>query len=259
MDKEVCELIWEEANKYLLSIPGISEELIFIHINHYKISKPLSLNNVYFQLLTSLTNRHAFGRWIGDVYNLKEYYFNYDSKKVVSFYQNWKEIFNAIKNSDFYPPTKMDISNSLNSWVKFCRGSLDGARFLSNFDNLKKFDEFVQSYIKENKHIELANTISNKIYGFGFSLSCDFLKELGYADFVKPDIHITDIFTNIRLCNSRKPEIIFTSLCDFARTLDITPYEADKMFWLIGSGYFHLTQGSPRFKVNKYDFCNIVN
>ncbi len=37
--------------------------------------------------------------------------------------------------------------------------------------------------------------LGREINGFGFALSCDFLKELGYEDFPKPDVHLRDIFT----------------------------------------------------------------
>ena len=32
---------------------------------------------------------------------------------------------------------------------------------------------------------------------------------------------------------------VFTAVARVARNADVTPYNADKLFWLIGSGYFY--------------------
>jgi thermostable 8-oxoguanine DNA glycosylase len=36
--------------------------------------------------------------------------------------------------------------------------------------------------------------ISREVKGIGFPLACDFLKEMGFTGFAKPDVHIKTIF-----------------------------------------------------------------
>ena len=82
--------------------------------------------------------------------------------------------------------------------------------------------------------------LSQEIEGFGFALSCDFLKELGYINFPKPDVHLRDIFTALGLCEDKPDDYkLFKAVIRLAENAGVTPYNADKVFWLIGSGYFY--------------------
>ncbi len=38
-----------------------------------------------------------------------------------------------------------------------------------------------------------------EIFGYGFPLACDFLKEIGYVDYGKPDVHLKNIFCELGL------------------------------------------------------------
>ena len=134
---------------------------------------------------------------------------------------------------------------------------MSGAHFLSRFNSLPEFHDWVQKYIQNDRHVDLANKISEKIHGYAFALSCDFLKELGYSDFVKPDTHIIDIFTDIGLVDSRKVEDVFYAVVNFSKSIEKVPYTVDKMFWLIGSGNFYLTK-KKLIKTNKDMFCNMI-
>ncbi|NCD05852.1 MAG: hypothetical protein EOL97_07010 [Spirochaetia bacterium] len=46
--------------------------------------------------------------------------------------------------------------------------------------------------------IALPLLISKKISGIGFALACDFLKELGFTDYSKPDVHIVAVLTSLQ-------------------------------------------------------------
>lgn len=71
-------------------------------------------------------------------------------------------------------------------------------------------------------------------------MSCDFLKELGYVNFPKPDVHLRDIFTSLSLCPDKNDDYqLFKSIIRVANHANVSPYNADKVFWLIGSGYFY--------------------
>jgi len=78
------------------------------------------------------------------------------------------------------------------------------------------------------------------ISGLGFPLARDFLKALGYLNFAKPDVHIRDIFTALQLCPPKANNYqIFKAVVRVAHNCNRTPYNVDKLFWLIGSGYFY--------------------
>jgi thermostable 8-oxoguanine DNA glycosylase len=82
--------------------------------------------------------------------------------------------------------------------------------------------------------------IDQEIKGLGFALSCDFLKEMGYVNFPKSDVHLRDIFTKLRLCNNKVDNYhLFKAIVRLANNAKVSPYNADKVFWLIGSGNFY--------------------
>jgi len=82
--------------------------------------------------------------------------------------------------------------------------------------------------------------LSREIEGFGFALSCDFLKEMGYVNFPKADVHLRDIFTSLGLCKDKPGDYqLFKAVIRVAGHAGVSAYNADKAFWLIGSGYFY--------------------
>ena len=254
---QVNALIWDEARKYLLSFKDVTNDEINRHLNLYQRVVPSSLNDVYKRLLKTLTNRQGVKNWIGDINNLEQFYCGYDSRKIMKKYSNWEKLFLTIQASDFNPPSSMNIHYKRNSWVQYCKGVISGAYFLSRFNSLPEFHEWVQNHIKNDRHVELANKISDNVHGYAFALSCDFLKELGYSDFVKPDTHIIDIFTGIGLVHSRKVEDVFYAVVNFSKSIRKVPYAVDKMFWLIGSGKFYLTR-KELIKTDKNMFCSMI-
>ena len=81
--------------------------------------------------------------------------------------------------------------------------------------------------------------LDREIHGLGFALACDFLKELGFLEFCKPDVHLKKILSGLGLSESDEDYLIFKSIVRIAKHNGKKPYEIDKLFWLIGSGYFH--------------------
>jgi hypothetical protein len=82
--------------------------------------------------------------------------------------------------------------------------------------------------------------LAQEIEGFGFALACDFLNGLGYENFSKPDVHVKDIFGGLGLCAEGAGDYeVFRAVGRLARNAGVTPYNADKLFWLVGSGYFY--------------------
>jgi len=53
-------------------------------------------------------------------------------------------------------------------------------------------------------------------------------------------VHVKDIFWAIGLCHWGTSDYdVFKAVARVARNVDVTPYNVDKLFWLIGSGYFY--------------------
>ena len=82
--------------------------------------------------------------------------------------------------------------------------------------------------------------LAQEFEGFGFALACDFLNGLGYENFSKPDVHVKAIFGGLGLCAEGAGDYeVFRAVGRLARNAGVTPYNADKLFWLVGSGYFY--------------------
>lgn len=69
-------------------------------------------------------------------------------------------------------------------------------------------------------------------------MACNALKELGYLDYPKPDVHMIDIFESLGLSES-SPYAVFEAIVKMAEANGVTPYEADKILWLICSGKYY--------------------
>jgi hypothetical protein len=77
------------------------------------------------------------------------------------------------------------------------------------------------------------------IDGYGFALACDFLKESGFPEYCKPDVHLMEIFHGVGLVkNNFSPVTTFVKVVEMARAVDENPATVDKLFWIVGSGKF---------------------
>jgi hypothetical protein len=53
-------------------------------------------------------------------------------------------------------------------------------------------------------------------------------------------VHVKDIFGGLGLCAEGAGDYeVFRAVGRLARNAGVTPYNADKLFWLVGSGYFY--------------------
>ncbi len=81
--------------------------------------------------------------------------------------------------------------------------------------------------------------IAEEVFGMGFALSCDSLKELGHTNYPKPDVHLKEIFHALGLSDG-------TDLKTYKATVEMAglegrkSYEIDKVLWLISSGKYYL-------------------
>ena len=116
---------------------------------------------------------------------------------------------------------------------------IDAARFMCDFRDMEDFKSFIAGFgYNPATKMALPLLIATKIRGFGFALACNMLKELGYTDYPKPDIHLIDICESLQL-STRNPYEVFEAIVRMADDNKITPYKVDKIFWLICSGRFY--------------------
>ena len=194
---------------------------------------------------------------IGDISKLSDILCGFDPEKVLREYSTWEGLFIAIADSPYTPTGRMDRNNNKNYWVIFCKAILSISRFLSSYKSIEEFDEFVKGfYINEYSRLALPLLLKQEIFGFGFALACDFLKENGYPEFIKPDTHINDIANGLGISDSKVDFQIFKDVVTYCRRINKLPYEVDKLFWLVGSGNFYLFN----IKVNssKWEFINQI-
>ncbi|TJX59998.1 hypothetical protein E8P77_20660 [Soehngenia saccharolytica] len=151
--------------------------------------------------------------------------------------------------------------NNFNSWRKWSKSIMDAAKFMCNFKDVNDFKNFVNLFdYNLPTRTALPLLISSKISGIGFALACDFLKELGYTNYPKPDVHLIQVFVEAGL-SSKDPISVFEAIVrmsDDCKEIDpeVTPYKIDKIIWLICSGKFYIDEISVGS--HKEEFINII-
>ena len=138
------------------------------------------------------------------------------------------------------------------SWRLWSKAVVDSAKFICSFKSINEFNEFVTKS-KDLKTVPLL--ISKKIRGIGFALACNALKDIGYLDYVKPDVHLIDICDALGITGRDQIEV-FDAMQQIAKDNNITPYKLDKVLWLVCSGYFYEEQ--IRVKGRKEELINKV-
>lgn len=239
--------IYELARGYLpsLNIIGVTDTLIEKYLNPLLIHpKPTSKEELYRHMLQSAQEAHMKTRVIGGsingVDNLSSVLDGFNPATVLSKYEdNWEVLLDQIVK-DVKP--RGQISRAPKGiWPRYCKTILSAAVFLEQFASAGDFFKWIDFFDKDDRaRASLPMLLDNEIEGFGFALSCNFLKELGYVNFPKPDVHLRDIFTELELCREGDDQYhLFKAIIRVATHAKVTPYNADKTFWLIGSGFFY--------------------
>lgn len=165
-------------------------------------------------------------------------------------YENADNLYKAFGENGLCP--KESKQNS--AWYKFAEGIVAGAKKLKTYtygEFESKFDIKLPELDKScEAQICAIEAFYKDIPNIGFELTCDFLKELGFEQYGKPDVHIRNIFFNLGLTNKIKDDKqAFKKIQEIARAVscenshkDITAYYVDKVFWLLASGKFYKHQ-----------------
>lgn len=170
-------------------------------------------------------------------------------------------------------------------WTRYCRTLVSAARFMSSFEDGATFRSWVEppTSFKINKshnentalstsqenivlmtQLAAPYIISSEVYGIGYALACDFLKESGFLSFGKPDVHIKKILVGVGAVPPYATDTqMQIELYRIAKSVEKTPYAVDKILWLIGSGKFYKTpiNGHNTLKIgrNADAFVNFYN
>jgi thermostable 8-oxoguanine DNA glycosylase len=242
-DKKAYEL----AKKYLLKlgVEGVTPELLEKYLSLSEIRpRPDSIAGVYQRLLESAQNANmragVVGGAIGGVDKLGAVLFKFDPVSVMEKYTaGWEQVLDEIE--EHLKPRGKIRRAPRSIWPRYCRTIISGARFLAQFATADDFYSWVDFFDQDDRaRPALPMLLSHEIYGFGFPLACDFLKELGYVNFAKPDVHLKKIFRGLELCPEKAKDYqVFNAIVRVAKHAGVAPYSVDKLFWLIGSGYFY--------------------
>ena len=249
---EKVKLIYKEAENFLYEITPseLRGEDLEKYFNPAKNLK--SKKDILVQLLGSLQNKQSapnvIGFWKDDRKSLfKDILFDYDADTILSTYTA-DLLFECFKKH--FPINNADSKGNL--WKKYAKSVISACEFLSKFNDARDFDNFINrfSYNKFSS-AALPMLLEKEIFGLGFALACDFLKELGYTEYPKPDVHIIDIFHEFGLCK-KNAYSAYKAVIEMAQIVDETPYKVDKIFWLIGSGNYYLDK--KEIRGNKKEF-----
>lgn len=238
---------YELAKGYLpsLNIDGVTESLVEKYLNPLSLNpKPTSKTGLFQRILESAQNANmkagVIGKSIGGVGRLGLVLANFDSKAVLAKYgDSWEAVLGDIVKK--LNPRGQIRRTPRSIWPHYCQTILSAAQFVEQFASSDDFFKWVDFFDQDERaRASLPMLLSHEIVGFGFALSCDFLKELGYVNFPKPDVHLRDIFTALELCEDKNDDYhLFKAIIRVSANANVTPYNADKVFWLVGSGYFY--------------------
>lgn len=262
--------IYNEAYNFLINQVKIEKNIIEKYLKpEEKRNKPNSINDIFKAILESAQNTsmspNVIGKSISGIKSnidpLGILLFNFNPSKTYDKYYHMTdlELFNVIKPSLKKIPEKQVL------WLRYCKTIISTSKFLKQYKNHDAFYNFIDThYQNEQMRLFLPMLLSFEIDGFGFALACDFLKELGYINYGKPDTHIKDIFLELDLLpkipkNSLKADYLSLKILnDIAKMNKTNAYAVDKILWLICSGTLYLDKNLEPLGNNKKEFIKYM-
>ena len=256
--KQKMQRVYVEAQKYLFSMLPASMQPT--DLDKYFIGDRRdfdSMQDVYEQFIYSAQNYQRMPNVI-----------KYDERRehIKSVLQEFDvKVINEMDVDVLYQTFRREFNvtsrdSKQNSWRKWSCAAIDAANFMSNFKDVNDFRAFVAQFdYNLPTRMALPLLISTKIKGIGFALACDTLKELGYLNYPKPDVHLIEVFSQLGLSKA-DPVAVFEAIVAMAEVCkeidtEVTPYKIDKIVCLICSGRFYLDDvivGRQRDEFVKY-------
>ncbi len=236
------------ASEYLLSFKasGVTRRVLHRHIEpDDTILKVRSMAAAFRRLLETAQGRNmspgVIGKAVGGVARLGQVLFDFNPRKVAEKYDGRAaELLDDIVRR-LQPVGKLR-RGARSLWPQFCKTIVSGAVFLGQFRSVDDLYGWIDSlYANVRARPALPLLFSLEIKGFGFALACDFLKEIGYRHFGKPDVHVKAIFKGLELvAQDAKDYEVYKAMVRVAQNNGVSEYNVDKLFWLVGSGRFYL-------------------
>lgn len=253
-DTIVSEIV-RNARAYLLSFDGVTTQILDDHLHNWKLLRRDSIPGLYRALLFHAKNRQGMPNSIGDVARLQGVFFNFDPGQVLQHYHTHTAILDQIIAQGVPIAGQIDPNNQRSHWVIYAKAALSAARFLQNFATAPSFHDFVKSfYVNQYSRLALPLLLKEELFGFGFALACDFLKESGYKEFVKPDTHLNEICRAAKITSADTDYGVFKDVVAYCMEHNLVPYEFDKLIYLVGSGKLDLVKKS--LPTNKGEFID---
>ncbi len=258
--------IYITAYEFLLNQNGVTPEMIQKHLQSESL-KPDDMKIIYKKFCESAQNRQMSNRVIGQsidgIQNLSKVLFDFTPHLLIQKYNKdeYRKLLDDIVDT-LKPRGKVRVTKK-SLWPQYCQSILESAYFLNQFPTASDFYNWADSLAKDPRSkLALPLLLSVEISGIGFPLACDILKELGYHEFGKPDVHLIDVFKALHIINPKEKSATkqdietFKAIESIAIQNDVTPYAVDKIFWLLGSGNFYLS--GLKIGNNKKEFINFV-
>jgi len=235
-------LIFNMAKEFLLDFDGVTAEVLALHLSSQGKKDVGTLADVYYHALEAAQSPNmmpsVIGGAIDGVKNLRPLLCEFEPDDVVEEYglDHVKLLDNIV---DRLNPRGEIRRTKQSLWPKFCETALSIAEFLSQFRQWAEFNEWLERFHGDARAIGvLPLLLAEEIKGMGFAVACEFLMEIGYTDYCKPDVHIKKLFVALNLADSEKDYAILKAAIRIAKHVNETPYCIDKLFWVIGSGKF---------------------
>lgn len=237
-------LVYEKALEFLLLRMKEYFDNPEKHLERYlkDQSRYETINDANRRLIQSMSNRNMMASVIA--FNkrsekISKILFDYDSKKIINTYPNWDILLKEFVSH--FP--EIDVTRKWNLWQQFSDWVISWSKFMSVFKDKEEFDYFVGRFsLNIYTKASLPMLLEKEIKGFWFALACDFLKELWYRDYPKPDVHLIKIFYQTWLCNSKEQYDVYKSIIEMCDIVWKDAYSVDKIFWLIWSWNFYLDE-----------------
>lgn len=257
-DENKLKEIYEEAVRYL-------HDMKPVEITDGQLEKYFQVHDIYKEknrilkrLCGSLQNYQSMPNVIGfytkeeRAEGFRKVLFNYDETKILDAYASYEKLRDAFARE--FDIDKSNFERKNNSWTKYSKAVLSACVFMKQFKNADDFNTFVGLFsYNEATRVALPLLLEREIYGLGFALGCDFLKEIGYSQYPKPDVHLVGIFHTLGLCEDNQLSC-YKAIIKMANATRETPFKVDKVFWMIGSGNFNSEYYEGEIKPRRDNF-----
>ncbi len=227
--------IYDESYSFLLeeSKQFVSKEQIDTFINTSDITRPIDVKQAYQLFLAIMQDFHSYPNVID---------FNNRKPEIMKILHNCDlKYISELRPEDLLEDFRKEFAFDKDAmWLKYCKSIISGASFMLSFKGDNEFINTLNSFDKNVMTREaLGLYLSKKIYNMGFPIACNWIKELGYYGYVKPDRHIKDVCQVLGLVYSDDDLECFETVIKIADEAGVKPYTVDKVWWLICTGNFY--------------------